>query len=130
MAGLTRCPVLGSAFTLGGAFVWPNSLSPQVTMVPSSFKATLCWNPAAIAMTSFNPFGMVLCPEVFLPHATTVPSSFSARLCLLPMSIEMTFPEFLRSSGGKRLSEAIVMPQPITVPSALNAKLWVAPPPT
>src|SRR5437868_11541797 len=70
---------------------------PQPTTVPSLLRANPWFPPAAIAITSRNPEGMLATMVVFNPQATTVPSLFSARLALGPAAMETTL---LRSGGG------------------------------
>src|SRR5512134_3616849 len=63
----------------GGAFVWPEELSPQITTEPSERRARLLVLPAAMASTLLKPAGTVACLEVFCPQAAIVPSERRAR---------------------------------------------------
>ena len=65
-----------------GTFVWPKSLYPHATTVPSLRRARLWYKPPATAVyvTPLGNAGTFVWPKSLLSHATTVPSLRRARL--------------------------------------------------
>src|SRR5512132_2541897 len=102
----------------------PQPLQPQATTVPSDLSAKLWSPPAAMAITSESPAGLLAWPSAFDPQPTTVPSDLSAKLWLLPPATAITSE---RPEGTAACWKKLSPPQALTVPFDCNARSWRLP---